>query len=85
MKQQVVCATGFDVSHRPHYPLIGQNNVNLREKWAEDPESYISVMTPDMPNYFMVSCDFVVFVVISKLTRMPDDGTELPWGTRLAC
>jgi hypothetical protein len=60
MKPPVVCATGFDVSHRPHYPLMGQNNVNLREKWAEDPESYISVMTPDMPNYFMVSWGLVL-------------------------
>ncbi|KAL1599346.1 hypothetical protein SLS59_006363 [Nothophoma quercina] len=49
----IVCATGFDVSHRPRYPLIGQNNVNLREKWAEDPESYVSVMTPDFPNYLI--------------------------------
>jgi hypothetical protein len=34
--------------------MIGQNGINLREKWAEDPESYISVMTPDFPNYFMM-------------------------------
>lgn len=50
----IVCATGFDVSHRPRYPLIGQKNINLREKWAEDPESYVSVMTPDFPNYLML-------------------------------
>lgn len=50
----IVCATGFDVSHRPRYPLIGQKNINLREKWAGDPESYVSVMTPDFPNYLML-------------------------------
>ncbi|KAJ4322631.1 hypothetical protein N0V94_002284 [Neodidymelliopsis sp. IMI 364377] len=50
---EVVCATGFDVSHRPRYPLIGQNKINLREKWAEDPESYVSVMTPDFRDYFV--------------------------------
>jgi hypothetical protein len=50
----VICATGFDVSHRPRYPFIGQNNVNLREKWEDEPESYVSVMTPDFPNYFMM-------------------------------
>ncbi|GIZ43150.1 hypothetical protein CKM354_000638800 [Cercospora kikuchii] len=50
----LICATGFDVSHRPRYPFIGQNGVNLREKWAGDPESYLSVMTPDFPNYFMM-------------------------------
>jgi cation diffusion facilitator CzcD-associated flavoprotein CzcO len=70
-EQKVVCATGFDVSHRPHYPLIGQNEVNLREKWAEDPESYISVMTPDMPNYFMVSCGFVVICCNLEANQNP--------------
>ncbi|KAF2649793.1 FAD/NAD(P)-binding domain-containing protein [Lophiostoma macrostomum CBS 122681] len=50
----IICATGFDVSHRPRYPLTGRDNINLRDKWAEDPESYLSVMTPDFPNYFMM-------------------------------
>ena len=50
----VICATGFDVSHRPRYPFIGQKGINLREKWEDEPESYISVMTPDFPNYFMM-------------------------------
>lgn len=50
----VICATGFDVSHRPRYPFIGQNSINLREKWEDEPESYVSVMTPDFPNYFMM-------------------------------
>ncbi|KAM3419577.1 hypothetical protein BST61_g2916 [Cercospora zeina] len=50
----LICATGFDVSHRPRYPFIGQNGINLRERWVDDPESYLSVMTPDFPNYFML-------------------------------
>lgn len=49
-----MCATGFDVSHRPRCPLLGKNGVDLRDKWAEDPESYISVATADFPNYFML-------------------------------
>lgn len=48
----VVCATGFDVSHRPRYPIVGLNGVNLSEKWADDPESYVSVAVPNMPNLF---------------------------------
>ncbi|KAF2207705.1 hypothetical protein CERZMDRAFT_50616 [Cercospora zeae-maydis SCOH1-5] len=44
---RLICATGFDVSHRPRYPFIGQNGINLREKWAEDPESYLSLMGPN--------------------------------------
>ncbi|KAH7029586.1 uncharacterized protein B0I36DRAFT_291378 [Microdochium trichocladiopsis] len=50
----IVCATGFDVSHRPRYPLIGQGGVDLATRWLDDPESYISVATPDFPNYFMM-------------------------------
>ncbi|OBS25959.1 hypothetical protein FPOA_06491 [Fusarium poae] len=50
----IVYATGFDVSFRPHYPIIGLNNIDLREQWKEDPEAYISVAVPSMPNYFMM-------------------------------
>ncbi|KAK5049533.1 hypothetical protein LTR84_004462 [Exophiala bonariae] len=50
----VVCATGFDVSHCPKFSLIGQNGVNLAEKWAAEPESYLSVATDGFPNYFMM-------------------------------
>ncbi|KAF2151574.1 FAD/NAD(P)-binding domain-containing protein [Myriangium duriaei CBS 260.36] len=48
----VVCATGFDVSHRPRFPLVGQNGVDLSKLWAGDPQSYVSVAVPDMPNLF---------------------------------
>lgn len=51
----VICATGFDVSHRPRFPLIGQNGANLAEKWADEPESYLSVATAGFPNYFIFS------------------------------
>ncbi|KXH49914.1 cyclohexanone 1,2-monooxygenase [Colletotrichum salicis] len=50
----IVCATGFDVSHRPRYPIVGKENVNLATRWAEDPDSYVSVAVPDYPNYFMM-------------------------------
>ncbi|KAE8418416.1 hypothetical protein BDV36DRAFT_283037 [Aspergillus pseudocaelatus] len=49
----VICATGFDVSHRPKFPLIGLNGANLTEKWADEPESYLSVATAGFPNYFI--------------------------------
>ncbi|KAJ5116541.1 hypothetical protein N7456_000889 [Penicillium angulare] len=50
----VICATGFDVSHCPHYPIVGQNGVKLSDKWAEEPESYLSVSTAGFPNYFIM-------------------------------
>jgi len=49
----IVCATGFDVSQVPPFPVIGRNKVSLKEKWADEAESYISVACPDMPNYFI--------------------------------
>ncbi|GAB7364263.1 hypothetical protein MBLNU230_g4811t1 [Neophaeotheca triangularis] len=50
----VICATGFDVSHRPRFPIKGLNSIDLRERWVNDPESYVSVAVPDMPNFFMM-------------------------------
>lgn len=49
----IVCATGFDISQCPSFPIIGRNGVSLAEKWADEPESYISLACPDMPNLFL--------------------------------
>ncbi|KAB2579998.1 putative sterigmatocystin biosynthesis monooxygenase stcW [Lasiodiplodia theobromae] len=49
----VVCATGFDVTYRPRFPVVGKNGVNLAEKWKDAPESYLGITVPDMPNFFM--------------------------------
>jgi cation diffusion facilitator CzcD-associated flavoprotein CzcO len=49
----IVCATGFDVSHVPHYPVTGRNAVTLAEQWKDEPESYLSLACPNMPNYFI--------------------------------
>lgn len=51
----MVCATGFDVSKCPQYPLVGQNGVNLAQKWKDEPTSYLSVGTDDFPNYFTMA------------------------------
>ncbi|CAK7222664.1 hypothetical protein SBRCBS47491_004936 [Sporothrix bragantina] len=50
----LVCATGFDVSHRPRFPLIGEGGRDLAEMWKSDPESYVSVAVPHFPNYFIM-------------------------------
>lgn len=49
----IVCATGFDVSHVPHYPVTGRGGTTLAEKWKDEPESYLSVACPQFPNYFI--------------------------------
>lgn len=49
----IVCATGFDVSHRPPWPVVGRDGVELAEVWEEEPESYLSLMAAGFPNFFM--------------------------------
>ncbi|KAF2790345.1 FAD/NAD(P)-binding domain-containing protein [Melanomma pulvis-pyrius CBS 109.77] len=51
----IICATGFDVTYRPRFPVIGKNGVDLAEKWKDTPESYLGLGCPDMPN-------FVIFI-----------------------
>lgn len=48
----VVCATGFDLSCAPRFPVIGRGGADLRERWLTNPASYLSVTAEDMPNYF---------------------------------
>lgn len=49
----LVCATGFDVSHRPAWEMIGRNGRTLGDRWAEEPYAYLSLMADGFPNYFM--------------------------------
>lgn len=51
----VICATGFDVSHCPKFPLLGPNGANLAEKWRDEPQSCLSVGTAGFPNYFIIT------------------------------
>ncbi|KAH7381347.1 hypothetical protein DE146DRAFT_704940 [Phaeosphaeria sp. MPI-PUGE-AT-0046c] len=49
----IVCATGFDVTYKPRFPVIGKNGVDLYEKWRDQPESYLGLAAPDMPNFLI--------------------------------
>ncbi|KAH0591669.1 hypothetical protein MHUMG1_10600 [Metarhizium humberi] len=49
----IICATGFDVSFRPSWKMIGRDGVNLAEQWKEVPEAYFGICAPNMPNYFI--------------------------------
>lgn len=58
----IVCATGFDVSYRPNFPLRGRDGIDLAEKWKKTattattgPLAYLSICVPGFPNYFMFS------------------------------
>lgn len=47
----LICATGFDVSFKPRFPIIGLDGKNLQELWAGEAHSYMGVAAPDQPNY----------------------------------
>lgn len=48
----IVCATGFDCSYRPAFPVVGRDGRDLGEVWREEPLHYFSVAVPGFPNYF---------------------------------
>lgn len=49
----IICATGFDTSWLPRFPLIAHQK-DLRDLWGgkEGVMSYLSVGVPTFPNYF---------------------------------
>ncbi|CAK7212641.1 hypothetical protein SEUCBS140593_001571 [Sporothrix eucalyptigena] len=49
----IICATGFDLSFRPRFPIVGRNGVDLRNAWKDRATAYLSMTPADMPNYFV--------------------------------
>lgn len=53
----VACATGFDSSFTPRFPITGKSGTTLTERWRNDSDgvaAYLSHSIPNFPNYFMV-------------------------------
>ena len=51
----IICATGFDVTFKPAWPMSGLGGASLQDIWKEESEAYMGIAAPQMPNYFMVS------------------------------
>ncbi|KAK6071878.1 steroid monooxygenase [Seiridium cupressi] len=49
----IICATGFDLSYKPRFPIVGRNGTTLEDAWKDRPTAYLSLAAADMPNYFM--------------------------------
>lgn len=49
----LVCATGFDTSFIPRFPIIGRNGISLAERWKNSIENYLSFAVDGFPNYFI--------------------------------
>ncbi|KAF9876803.1 hypothetical protein CkaCkLH20_05649 [Colletotrichum karsti] len=51
----IICATGFNVSFKPHFPIIGRDQVSLSEAWKNDPAAYLALTTSGFPNFMIGS------------------------------
>lgn len=49
----LVCATGFDTSFRPRFPIIGPQGNNLQDDWKDEAQSYFGIAAANVPNYLM--------------------------------
>lgn len=57
----IICATGFNTSFRPRFPIIGRDG-NLQDRWAkETPKAYMSCAVAGLPNYFSTHPPFTPF------------------------
>ncbi|KAH8591217.1 hypothetical protein B0O99DRAFT_632827 [Bisporella sp. PMI_857] len=50
----LVCATGFNASAPPPFPVVGKDGQTLAERFNPHPETYLSLATDGFPNYFMM-------------------------------
>ncbi|KAI0017643.1 hypothetical protein F4780DRAFT_782145 [Xylariomycetidae sp. FL0641] len=49
----IICATGFDTSFVPRFPLVGRDGVNVQDRMRQEtPRSYLSCALDGVPNYF---------------------------------
>lgn len=49
----LICATGFDTTFRPRFPLINAAGKNLQHVWAKEPKSYLGIAAAEFPNYLI--------------------------------
>ncbi|RDW89163.1 monooxygenase-3 [Coleophoma cylindrospora] len=50
----IVCATGFDTTFLPRFPIKGSNNILLADQWSSHASAYLSTAIPNFPNLFLL-------------------------------
>ncbi|KAH7080134.1 putative FAD-containing monooxygenase [Paraphoma chrysanthemicola] len=71
----IIAATGFNTSFRPRFPLLGRDNVDLRDLWKDDPDSYMGIGCAGFPNYLSMlgpNCPVANGSLIGSLEAMAD-------------
>lgn len=66
----IVCATGFDASFTPRFPIIGLDGYSLAENWGagKPTESYMGAMVARFPNHF--GMNLTLFSLTKYLLRI---------------
>lgn len=49
----LICATGFNTSFKPRFPVVNAQGTNLQDVWATEARSYFGLAAPDFPNYLI--------------------------------
>jgi hypothetical protein len=49
----LICATGFNTSFKPRFPILNASGANLQDSWAKEPRSYFGVAAAEFPNYLI--------------------------------
>ncbi|KAI8626291.1 flavin-binding monooxygenase [Xylariaceae sp. FL1651] len=50
----LVCATGFQASKAPPFPISGRGGLTLAERFTPFPEAYLSLAVDAFPNFFLM-------------------------------
>ncbi|KAI1768018.1 flavin-binding monooxygenase [Hypoxylon sp. FL1150] len=50
----LVCATGFNTSSAPPFPIYGRGGMSLQERFTPFPTAYLSLAVDQFPNFFMM-------------------------------
>lgn len=49
----LICATGFDTTFKPRFPVVGPDGRNLQDEWKNNLESYLGLAAAGFPNYLI--------------------------------
>jgi cation diffusion facilitator CzcD-associated flavoprotein CzcO len=77
----LICATGFNTSFKPRFPLIGPDGTNLQDVWATEARSYFGLAAPNFPNYMIFlgpNCPIGNGPVLSAIGKSPFHPSALP-------
>ncbi|KAF7916246.1 uncharacterized protein EAE98_010831 [Botrytis deweyae] len=65
----VVCATGFDTSYRPRFPIVGKGGINMQDQWNDEPDAYYGITVPNVGHHIIL--DHLHLGILLKFIKSP--------------